>query len=99
RPYCPACGRDDTTVTAFDDATTEISYICPCGASYGPTPIAHVPGKPVWRVDWPMRGAYERVTFEPAGVDHSSPGSSFSVGEHLVEEIFGGKMPLHFQYA
>jgi lysyl-tRNA synthetase, class I len=32
-------------------------------------------------------------------VDHSSPGSSYSVGEHLVEEIFGGQMPLHFQYA
>jgi len=46
-----------------------------------------------------MRWAYERVTFEPAGVDHSSPGSSFTVGGHLVSEIFGGQMPLHFGYA
>ena len=46
-----------------------------------------------------MRWAYERVTFEPAGVDHSSPGSSFTVGEELVTEIFGGQMPLHFGYA
>jgi lysyl-tRNA synthetase class 1 len=46
-----------------------------------------------------MRWAYERVTFEPAGVDHSSPGSSFTVGGELVTEIFGGEMPLHFGYS
>ena len=99
RPYCAVCGRDDTTVTAFDDETTEITYICACGARVGPTPIAAVAGKLAWKVDWPMRWAYERVTFEPAGVDHSSPGSSFTVGGHLVSEIFGGHMPLHFGYA
>jgi lysyl-tRNA synthetase class 1 len=65
----------------------------------GPVPIAEVAGKLAWKVDWPMRWAYERVTFEPAGVDHSSPGSSFTVGGELVSEIFGGEMPLHFGYA
>ena len=99
RPYCAVCGRDDTTVTAFDDETTEISYTCACGARVGPTPIAEVAGKLAWKVDWPMRWAYERVTFEPAGVDHSSPGSSFTVGGELVSEIFGGEMPLHFGYS
>jgi lysyl-tRNA synthetase class 1 len=99
RPYCAVCGRDDTTVTAFDDETTEITYVCACGARVGPTPIAEVAGKLAWKVDWPMRWAYERVTFEPAGVDHSSPGSSFTVGGQLVSEIFGGQMPLHFGYA
>jgi len=99
RPYCTTCGRDDTTVVAFDDDTTEITYTCACGARIGPVPIAEVGGKLVWKVDWPMRWAYERVTFEPAGVDHSSPGSSFTVGRHLVEDIFGGEMPLHFMYA
>jgi lysyl-tRNA synthetase, class I len=99
KPYCASCGKDDTTVTGFDDATTEITYTCGCGASVGPVPIAEVAGKLVWKVDWPMRWAYERVTFEPAGVDHSSPGSSFTVGGQLVKEIFGGEMPLHFGYA
>jgi lysyl-tRNA synthetase, class I len=98
RPYCAVCGRDDTTVTAFDDETTEISYTCGCGARIGPTPIAQVAGKLAWKVDWPMRWAYERVTFEPAGVDHSSPGSSFTVGAELVS-IFGGELPLHFAYS
>jgi lysyl-tRNA synthetase, class I len=99
RPYCGSCGRDDTTVTAFDDETTEITYTCACGAAAGPTPIAGVAGKLVWKVDWPMRWAYEHVTFEPAGEDHASPGSSFTVGGQLVSEIFGGQMPLHFGYS
>jgi lysyl-tRNA synthetase, class I len=99
RPYCASCGRDDTTVTGFDDETTEITYTCACGAVVGPTPIAQVAGKLAWKVDWPMRWAYEHVTFEPAGADHSSPGSSFTVGGELVSAIFGGEMPLHFGYA
>ena len=99
RPYCAVCGKDDTTVTAFDDETTEITYACACGAVVGPTPIAGVAGKLAWKVDWPMRWAYEQVTFEPAGVDHSSPGSSFTVGAELVTEVFGGEMPLHFGYS
>ena len=98
-PYCVTCGRDDTTVTAFDDDTAEISYTCRCGATVGPVPIDQVGGKLAWKVDWPMRWAYERVTFEPAGADHASSGSSFTVGRHLVEDIFGGKMPLHFGYS
>jgi lysyl-tRNA synthetase, class I len=99
RPYCASCGRDDTTVTGFDDETTEITYTCGCGAVVGPTPIADVAGKLAWKVDWPMRWAYEHVTFEPAGADHASPGSSFTVGGELVTTIFGGEMPLHFGYA
>jgi lysyl-tRNA synthetase, class I len=99
RPYCVTCGRDDTTVTAFDDDTAEISYTCKCGVAVGPVPIDQVRGKLAWKVDWPMRWAYERVTFEPAGADHASPGSSFTVGRHLVEDIFGGQMPLHFGYS
>jgi lysyl-tRNA synthetase class 1 len=99
RPYCVTCGRDDTTVTAFDDDTAEISYTCRCGGGVGPVPIGQVAGKLVWKVDWPMRWAYERVTFEPAGVDHATPGSGFTVGQHLVGDIFGGQMPLHFGYS
>ena len=49
RPYCAVCGRDDTTVTAFDDETTEITYICACGARVGPTRSPRSPGS------WPGR--------------------------------------------
>ena len=28
KPYCETCGRDATTITAYDDATTELTYTC-----------------------------------------------------------------------
>ncbi len=99
RPYCITCGRDTTTVTMFDDETTELSYVCECGATDGPRPIAQVRGKLVWKVDWPMRWAFENVTFEAGGVDHSSPGSSFTVGSRLVREVFDAEPPLYLPYS
>ncbi len=45
-----------------------------------------------------MRWAYEGVVFEPSGVDHSSPGSSFQVGGQIVG-IFGGERPIGPMYA
>jgi lysyl-tRNA synthetase class 1 len=38
-------------------------------------------GKLVWKVDWPMRWAYEGVVFEASGADHSSPAPSDSESE------------------
>jgi lysyl-tRNA synthetase class 1 len=95
RPYCPRCDRDSTVVTGFDDDTTEIEYRCRCDAQVHRGLLADTPGKLVWKVDWPMRWAFEAVTFEAAGVDHSSPGSSFTVGSRLVREVFGAEPP-HF---
>jgi lysyl-tRNA synthetase class 1 len=99
RPYCSVCGRDTTTVTAYDDDTTELTYTCSYG--HGATVLLseHRHGKLVWKVDWPMRWAYEGVHFEPSGVDHSSPGSSFVVGSQLVAEIFGARPPIGPMYA
>lgn len=99
RPYCASCGRDDTTVTGYDEQTTELSYRCGCGGTGDPRPIAQVAGKLAWKVDWPMRWAFERVTFEAAGVDHSSPGSSFTVGAHLVREVFDAEPPHFLTYS
>jgi lysyl-tRNA synthetase class 1 len=50
-----------------------------------------------WRIDWPMRWAYEGVDFEPAGKDHHSEGGSFDTSKHIVE-VFGAKAPVSFQY-
>jgi lysyl-tRNA synthetase, class I len=100
RPYCSACNRDTTTVTAYDDATTELSYTCAaCGHAETVRLSEHHRGKLVWKVDWPMRWAYEGVVFEPSGVDHSSPGSSFVVGGQIVSEIFGAPQPIGPMYA
>ncbi|QNA74670.1 lysine--tRNA ligase [Streptomyces sp. So13.3] len=99
KPYCSVCNKDLTTVTSYDDETTELSYTCACGHAESVKLSEHNRGKLVWKVDWPMRWAYEGVIFEPSGVDHSSPGSSFVVGGQIVREIFGGEQPIGPMYA
>ncbi|MGW1835676.1 lysine--tRNA ligase [Streptomyces sp. NPDC002067] len=98
KPYCAECGKDLTTVTAYDDATTELTYTCACGHGETVRLAEFNRGKLVWKVDWPMRWAYEGVIFEPSGVDHSSPGSSFQVGGQIVG-IFDGTQPIGPMYA
>ncbi|MFG2637714.1 lysine--tRNA ligase [Streptomyces sp. NPDC048362] len=99
KPYCGDCGRDLTTVTSYDDDTTELTYTCTaCDFTETVRLSEFNRGKLVWKVDWPMRWAYEGVIFEPSGVDHSSPGSSFQVGGQIVG-IFGGERPIGPMYA
>ncbi|NUK04209.1 lysine--tRNA ligase [Streptomyces lunaelactis] len=100
KPYCGQCGKDLTTVTSYDDDTTELAYVCTaCGFGETVRLSEFNRGKLVWKVDWPMRWAYEGVIFEPSGVDHSSPGSSFVVGGQIVREIFDGVQPIGPMYA
>jgi lysyl-tRNA synthetase, class I len=99
KPYCSVCDKDLTTVTGYDDQTTEMSYTCACGHAETVRLSEYWRGKLVWKVDWPMRWAYEGVIFEPSGVDHQSPGSSFVVGGELVSVIFGGAQPIGPMYA
>lgn len=99
KPFCGQCGKDLTTVTSYDDETTELSYTCTLDGFTETVLLSEFNrGKLVWKVDWPMRWAYEGVIFEPSGVDHSSPGSSFQVGGQIVG-IFGGKQPIGPMYA
>ncbi|MCI3932272.1 lysine--tRNA ligase [Streptomyces sp. AN091965] len=100
KPYCGRCEKDLTTVTSYDDGTTELAYVCTaCGFDETVLLSEFNRGKLVWKVDWPMRWAYEGVVFEPSGVDHSSPGSSFVVGGQIVRQIFDGVQPIGPMYA
>ncbi|MEV1045137.1 lysine--tRNA ligase [Streptomyces sp. NPDC049916] len=100
KPYCGNCEKDLTVVTSYDDDTTELNYICSaCGFTETVRLSEFNRGKLVWKVDWPMRWAYEGVIFEPSGVDHSSPGSSFVVGGQIVREVFDGVQPIGPMYA
>ncbi|QHC20335.1 lysine--tRNA ligase [Streptomyces sp. GS7] len=100
KPYCTVCEKDLTTVTSYDDETTELAYECTaCGHSETVVLREFDHGKLVWKVDWPMRWSYEGVVFEPSGVDHSSPGSSFVVGGQIVREVFGADQPIGPMYA
>jgi lysyl-tRNA synthetase class 1 len=100
KPWCGQCGRDTTSATSYSDETHDLAYTCSvCGFS-GSTNLANEDGgKLVWKVDWPMRWAWEGVDFEPGGLDHSTPGSSYTVGKELVKEIFGGRAPSYVAYA
>jgi lysyl-tRNA synthetase, class I len=99
RPYCHDCGRDTTTVTAYDDDTTDLAYTCSVCDYHGTTDLAtQDEGKLVWKADWPMRWAFEHVDFEPAGMDHATPGSSFTVGHELVESVWDYPRPAWFGY-
>ncbi|MFF0227994.1 lysine--tRNA ligase [Streptomyces sp. NPDC004629] len=99
KPYCGRCEKDLTTVTSYDDDSTALTYTCgACGFTETVRLSEFDRGKLVWKVDWPMRWAYEGVVFEPSGVDHTSPGSSFQVGGQIVG-IFGGKQPIGPMYA
>ena len=99
KPYCRDCGRDTTTVTAYDDETTDLAYTCSVCDYHGTTNLAtQDEGKLVWKADWPMRWAFEHVDFEPAGMDHATPGSSFTVGHELVESVWDYPRPAWFGY-
>jgi lysyl-tRNA synthetase class 1 len=99
KPYCRDCGRDTVTLTSYDDESTVLTYTCEINGYEGATNLStEFEGKLVWKVDWPMRWAFEHVDFEPAGMDHATPGSSFTVGHELVERIFAMPRPAWFGY-
>ena len=99
KPYCRQCGRDTVELTAYDDDTTDLSYTCASCSFVGVTNLAtQDEGKLVWKVDWPMRWAFEKVDFEPGGDDHATPGSSYTVGKELVQPTFGWRAPSFVAY-
>lgn len=98
KPYCRGCGRDTVTITAYDDATTDLGYTCDaCGESHVTNVATQHEGKLVWKVDWPMRWAFEGVDFEPGGADHATPGSSYTVGKDVVK-LFDATAPSFVAY-
>ena len=99
KPYCTVCDKDFTKVTGYDPTTALLDYECTsCGHTETVDLHTFHRGKLVWKVDWPMRWAYEKVVFEPSGVDHQSPGSSYAVGKELAP-IFGWERPIGPMYA
>ena len=99
KPYCRECGRDTTT----SRRTTTRRPTSPTPASRaaftGVTNLAtQNEGKLVWKVDWPMRWAFENVDFEPAGMDHATPGLVVHRRPRAGESVFGMPRPAWFGY-
>ena len=100
RVYCQQCHKDTTRITAYEDTTATIAYVCDtCGHESSFSLHERVEGKLVWKVDWPMRWSFEGVDFEPGGEDHSSPGSSYTVGQRIVKEVYHAQAPSFASYA
>ncbi len=100
RVYCESCGKDDTAITGYEPSSAAIQYTCAgCGYQGQFSLDEKVPAKLVWKVDWPMRWHYEQVDFEPAGEDHAAPGSSYTVGQKIVQDIYHFLPPVFIMYA
>lgn len=98
--YSPATGTDVTTVLDFNRDDGTVTYSCPemGEQTFNLDADETLHSKLLWKVDWPMRWAYERVVFEPGGLDHASPGSSYTVGTSISPQLFDWKAPEFVQY-
>ncbi|MCB9062563.1 MAG: lysine--tRNA ligase [Halobacteriovoraceae bacterium] len=96
--YCSSCNRDRIKSMSFSGDHI-LSYECELCGHKGEEDLDTTSRvKLPWRVDWPMRWAYEKVDFEPGGKDHSSQGGSYTTAKEIVDKIFGFKAPIYLQY-
>ncbi len=95
--YCQECKKNNTKVLDYDGEYT-LTYECKCGnretINFSKNGIVKLP----WRVDWPMRQAYEKVDFEPGGKEHSTPGGSRTTAKEIIEQIYGSRAPVYRMY-
>ena len=94
--YCEKCKKDSTKIIGIKEYLIE--YECSCGfknkIDYRKKGIV----KLTWRVDWPMRWKYEKVAYEPGGIDHSVHGGSFMTAKEITKRIFSYEPPIYQLY-
>lgn len=96
--FCTACGRDELDFEVGDDPYN-VAYTCRSCAHHELVDLREGGDlKLPWRIDWPMRWAFEGVCFEPGGKDHSSAGGSFDTAKGVVKAIYGGFAPSYVGY-
>ncbi|PIT97673.1 lysine--tRNA ligase [Candidatus Berkelbacteria bacterium CG10_big_fil_rev_8_21_14_0_10_41_12] len=95
--YCEACNKDSTKITDYDGENL-VSYECKCSHKETADISKKNIGKLVWKIDWPMRWSYEKVSFEPGGKEHSTRGGSFDVASKISQEIFNNPAPVYQAY-
>ena len=96
--YCPCCRRDTTKILSLTDDCTVAEYECACGHRGTFDFTKDHDCKLAWKIDWPMRWAYEGVDFEPGGKDHASPTGSYQTSKVISKKIFGFDPPLFQGY-
>jgi len=95
--FCPECGLDKVSFSDYD-GNYGIKMAClPCNKTID-VDLKKAPFvKLLWRVDWPMRWAYEKVDFEPGGKEHSTPGGSFDTAKEIVK-LYDWIVPTYQRY-
>ncbi len=96
RIFCEKCNTDDTKIIGYDKSYT-LSYTCNCGFKNSFDMRKKGNAKLQWRVDWPMRWAFEKVRFEPSGKEHSSHGGSNTTANEIVK-FYDFEPPYHIMY-
>jgi len=96
--FCTRCHKDATSVKSWD-GQYGVSYSCKACKNEESLDLRSTGAvKLLWRVDWPMRWAHQRVDFEPAGKDHHTAGGSFDTGRKIVKQVYGFEAPTSFPY-
>ncbi len=96
--FCAKCDKDTTAILGWD-GDYGVEYECEsCGNKETVDLRKTAAVKLPWRIDWPMRWAFEGVDFEPAGKDHHSEGGSFDTAKKTSMEVYGHEAPVTFQY-
>ncbi len=95
--YCSKCQKDTTKIIKYFGGY-ELEYSCECGnkekINFKETPFVGL----FWRIDWPMRWNFYKVTFEPGGKDHSTPGGSYDTGCDIIKELYNREPPVYTAY-
>jgi lysyl-tRNA synthetase class 1 len=95
--FCGSCGRDEVDFAWDGDWGVEMT----CRDCAAMTRVDLREGGDVklpWRMDWPMRWAFEGVCFEPGGKDHSSAGGSYDTAKKIVGPVYDGWAPEYVPY-
>lgn len=98
--FCSKCKTDFTKVLDWDGGYI-LTYHCnTCKQDHETNFKKDKPGivSLPWRVDWPMRWAFEGVDFEPGGKEHSTPGGSRTTASIIVKDVFGAEPPVYQMY-
>jgi lysyl-tRNA synthetase class 1 len=95
--FCDACGKDELKFEWLGDYSVRRQCLL---CNHDSTTDLREGGniKLPWRIDWPMRWAYEGVCFEPGGKDHSSAGGSFDTGKEIVAQVYEWTAPQYVAY-
>ena len=95
--YCKNCHKN-TQDLSYDGNYTILSKCNSCGHTDSQDIRTSSNIKLKWRIDWPMRWAYEDTDFEPGGKDHSSQGGSYHTGKEISLSVFKKTAPQYLGY-